>query len=205
MVFRRRRRAKSLGFRKRRRSVSRFRRKRVRKMRPESKIINVQYTNLAVTTTAQISELTNVAQGLTISDRIGRKIQFKSISTRLQLLTGTGGGSPAMRMILFRWNDDTTPVTLNVLLTNNHYSVIGTTQSNKVRVIMDRMISLDSRNKSRWFQKTFRRINWTSRYKDAAGTSGIWGRLFLLLLSQEPAGTTAPLFSGFVRIRYTDT
>ncbi len=129
---------------------------------------------------------------------------MKSLMMRMQIQVGPSAVASWLRVIIFLWNDSDTPTITDVLIISRITSLYTTLTSNKRRVLYDKTFVLSQERKA-ITTKRFIRINKVNRYTGTSSTSGQSGRIYQVLLSDEPSGATAPLFGSDIRLRYTDS
>lgn len=188
---------------------------------------NVLATGVTISTTVSVATgtialLNGMAQGTTASTRIGRKICIKSVQVQGTIEAGSticlartkvclvydkqsNGVAPSWQDVF----DNSTALGANspqamrnmsnadrfTVLWTDVQSVVGTETAGQVT------------DKSYLTIDHFRRCDLETHYN--AGVAGTvadiqTGGLFLMMCSDEPSGTSAPIGSFTVRIRYTD-
>jgi len=205
MVFRRRRRAKSFPRRRKRRSISRFRRRRrvFRVPTPELKV-KERVESKTLSTTPAIFEIFEIGGGPDQSERIGSKCTYRSISLRwdLSMSTLSVDACTIFRLIVFTWNDDTEPLTADVLQVAQTNALVAHSRGGKMRILMDRVMNLRLGEQECASGKFYRKVNWKARYGNVLSTSGRWGRIYFYLMSSVTANL--PTFAYCARLRYMD-
>ena len=185
---------------KRRRTSTYARRAYNRLCKPEAKFIEPS-DSISVSTTGDINHLTAIAGGTSRNERTGRKIMGKSLVQRWKFTINASATSTNIRLIQFRWFDDSAPTVTDILEAAHTLEVYKTETSEKYRVIMDKLITL-STNRPKTAFKTYMRIMHPITYTGSASTDYQRGQIFTLAVSDEATNTPTMVVRG--RLRYTD-
>lgn len=154
-----------------------------------------------------IVELTAISQGDTEVQREGIQVNLQSIKLDLQL--NYADTFNKLRVIMFKWFDNTNPSIGDLLNGSGFTNFIQApynwvTGRSKYKVLMDVKTLTTSVDKPVAYIR--RRINLRNsklRFLGSSATSGEWGRIFLFICS-DSAVLTHPVPTGVARLVYTD-
>jgi len=157
-----------------------------------------------ITSTGSMQELSNIAQGDEYTNRQGRSVLCKSLELNGWMVQNASATTTILRIIIFRDNnaDGSTPVSTEVLTSNNTYSLRNPEPHNMKRfnILLDKVYTFDSA-KSKIAKFSFFK-NMNSHIKFANGANSNQGSLWCYLLSNEP--TNAPTVNLNSRVRFYD-
>lgn len=160
-------------------------------------------------TGAQITLLNDIPQGTASQNRIGMQIALKNCYYQFVINIGTTTAPIVVRHILF-WdrqpNGGTPPTVSGDLLSNSNALVaspLALRNRNRFTIIADERITLSPNGDQIRIIEGFRTINQLSTYADAVNIPQT-GALYVVLVSDEPSGATAPTFYGSWRTRFLD-
>lgn len=171
-------------------------------------LINVEkkffdsYTSSVYSTTANLASLGDIAQGDGESTRDGNSVRITSMHGKLHCVNNASATGTIVRVILFTWNNDTSPVVGDILEdVDNPLSPLQT-GANMFKVLKDFSVSLDPNGNSNKMMKYYipmnHKINWTS----TAGSNYQRGMIWRLIVSNE--ATNTPTVAHYNRLRYVD-
>lgn len=180
---------------------------------PELKDIETAVTGASLDTTGSVTLLNGVAQGQDLTDRIGRKFSMKSILLRFTVIYGAAAvsGSIARWLIVYdKQTNGVAPAVLDVLTVGSPTAFNNLTNRDRFIVIYDKIHNIGTgpaNDNGFSYVMKYRKCNLetTNGGTGATVASIATGGLFLIGVSDRPAGTTAPRFeSASVRVRFTD-
>lgn len=180
---------------------------------PEKKAADFSGTP-AVDTTGSIVTLNGIARGDSISERIGRKVQMRSVHIRGHMQSTTTTGTAQMGRVLLVYDRQTNgavPGITDVLDAIGSTSHRNLSTTMRFRVLMDRLYPLpDQTGDGEHLQlpvNEYMKINLPVHFNNGdAGTVAdiTTGGLYLITLGDNAAGVTAGTFAVKTRVRYTD-
>lgn len=172
--------------------------------RPEKKFLDNVITP-TVTSTGNVIPLNTIVQGIGSNQRIGAQCATSNVYYNYVIRQGGTPTSTALRIILLwdREPNGVAPAITDVLAVSSVTSPMNLLNRNRFVVLDDDRDTLSTNGEQIEFVTDFRKINQLSTFTDATGTAQTGG-LFLLYLSDQPAGVTAPTLSGTWRVRFMD-
>lgn len=183
---------------------------------PETKEHTVPWST-TVGTTPLIYQMDAISQGDTETQRTGIQITPKNLKFYLRLSgenTITSGDANVIRVIVFRWFDNTFPVATDILYNNAagifsgyNYIDIPTVWNTKPRfqVLKDTTLTLDEDSHDHIFYEFNHKFKKNAKihYSGSAFNAIENKNLFYLIVSDSGV-VPHPLFSGFSRLTYLD-
>lgn len=171
----------------------------------EKKSYDSPFSGTAVSSTASVQRLTDIAQGDDYNGREGRSILLKSIEANLVCQIHGSATNTSMRLVIFKdkHNQGTAPTAADIGITT-FYGLRDSnpTAQKRFTVLKDQQIRLQQGQVDRFPFQYFRKLNHHVIFDGTASTDDTQGSLWLLLVSNEPTNT--PNISGDVRVRYYD-
>lgn len=178
---------------------------------PEYKTVDT-LVNLACDDAGALALLNGLQLGLDFSNRIGRQITMCSIEFNgLHFVTPATGVDQQVRTIVFidKQTNGAAPVITDLLVSSSPNSLRNLNGRSRFVIMMDKRICLSAsaEDTSQVNFKFYKRISVPAIYN--AGNAGtvadiVSGSVYVITMSNIPAGVTAGSMSGRVRIRYTD-
>lgn len=173
---------------------------------------NNTITPLAGVGTWQIQNLNTFGQGVTSSDRVGRKITMKKISLRW-FISATGaagsGGCGRFKIVYDKQTNGAQPAVTDIFAINNGLSHNNLFNSERFITIFDSLtpsLAVNDLANSRGQENFKKTMNLDTMY--LSGGTGIadvgTGGLFILYSQQVQSAASINTFSYSCRIRYTD-
>lgn len=178
----------------------------------ELKFYDISGIGLPVTDVAgQVLPLTQaLTKGTAINERIGNKINVKSLFVRLQVQANATASYNSVRLMVIRWMSAGTPVIGSILLssglpsTMRHLAQLNYSSKPNYQVKYDQTFLLaDTANLDipaiqidKFFIKRFGDVHWDD------ANSPIKGQLYLMAISDSSVNFPELTFTS--RIRYTD-
>jgi hypothetical protein len=158
-----------------------------------------------------------IGQGDTEGQRTGLEITPMSLSFVLRM-TGenplTSGDSNVMRVIVFRWFDNTFPTVNDLLYSNTtgifngyKYIDIPTVWNKKPRfqVLKDTRLSIDENSYDNVFYKMSHKFNRNAKiHYNGSATNAIENKNIFYLIVSDSDVLPHPNFSGYSRLTYKD-
>lgn len=127
------------------------------------------------------TDLTTVAQGTDDHQRSGREISGRRLILNL-MFKRTGANDAFVRVIIFVWNDDTTPDVTDVLTASEVQSTLSYDEKPKRgRIILDRLFAMTDSYEGKVMRINKFMRNHKTKYTSSADTSGIQGRIYLFM------------------------
>jgi len=166
-------------------------------------------------TTGAMTLINGLVPGNSASQRVGQKVEIRSIQLRLQsIVTATTGVDQVQRIILLRDGqpNGAPPTALTDFLTpGTIYGQRALTNRKRFRILMDKTRYLNASGEpySGYFMKAYIKFRRPIVTEYNAGVSGTiadiaTNSLYLITIGQQNAGVTAGITLGTCRIRYTD-
>lgn len=178
--------------------------------RKETKHYNVYAEDVSLDTAPTIVSLTAMTQGDGDQQRDGDTIFLKNIDFRWMARMPTTSRA-AIRVMLFRWYDDSTPVATDILLSGSTAirNINGPpSHDNKqlYKIMVDRRYNLYYTNGrfpiSLW--RIFGKRLGRKQVQFQNGTTNGVGKVYLMVMSEIATGANSPTFSYYSHITYTD-
>lgn len=156
-----------------------------------------------VPSTGNVTLLTEIGTGDTNITRDGESVRLKSLQLRgTYAIDPTTATNQKVRMLVIRWNDDSTPTIGNILqggLVNDFYNL---DETNKFKVLVDKYFTVNTVDRP---QKDFvikLKLNDICKWKSSTGSDVQTGHFYLVDLSDQ--ATNPPTASWQGRLRYID-
>lgn len=177
---------------------------------------DVTTTGAAVDTTPLIINCNVMDVGAAVGQRTGRRIEMQSIYVRMETHSGTTPTGCAIRVILFydKQTNGAQPGATDVLDANRPEAMLNMDSRQRLEVLADKTYVQTVQSggaatagfvKTFNFHKIFRKLRCRDTIYSGTG-SGIadiaTGGLFIMLLSTEAVGVTAPVIDMVTRLRY---
>lgn len=180
------------------------------------RLINVEFkvndidhsTPLSPDSTGAIYNLTKIATGDDMTDREGRSILLKSLLQRYTITLGGGASSTFIRWMIIIDRDylGALPSVSDILQYSTVRSPLNilTQAGSRFKVLVDRVITVDSSGQRAKSVKIYKKLHHHAKYKatTSADSSGLRGQLLFLLMSNE--SSNLPVVAGISRVRYID-
>lgn len=168
----------------------------------ELKFHDVRQVFANITASGALYQLTSpIGKGTETYERIGNKIVVKSLL--LRLLAQNASDESPLRFIIFRWFDNGAPTAGTVLedITSiPSLSPLNTDNTNKMVVLYDQVIALNSVNNMTFTDKIFIKKNMNVEWTDASVMDS--GHIFILAISDTVVNP--PTLKWSARVRFTD-
>lgn len=158
-----------------------------------------------VTTTAQIIDLTEIAEGTNNTERVGKSIRLKSLLQRGSARIDASASASALRAIIVHDMDNTgtAPSVTDILQSSSFVANINLASSlGRWRVLMDKTLNMSANGTQRVSWKRYIKLNHHVKYSGSAANSNQKGSLFLVLLSNE--STNGVNININTRVRFID-
>lgn len=173
----------------------------------EVKYHDTDWTVSNQTTTATLTQLTNINQGDGGTSRDGIQAKLKSLNFRWHTVVNASATNTEVRTIVFQWNGTTAPVVGDILSqSTSTVSMLQMTGApgRRFRILYDRMYQVNADGNDSKSGKGFRRFpkGIKCRWSSATGTDIEWGHIYVLTLSSE--ATNGPKITGYARVRFID-
>jgi len=171
----------------------------------ETKIAEATGTS-SIDTAGAVTSMSLIAQGLDYQNRIGDSIKLQRIEFRVRWTVGTGTGT-FIRTLLVRDLDNygTKPTLGDVLQTVSVLSPKDYLNADRFSILYDELGTLnqsDANSVSMYNEPHEGHVKYLGT--TAADASNGKGSLYMMFLSNEAAGATAPTVVLHTRIYYTD-
>lgn len=174
-------------------------------MKPELNGNNFQLDDTSISSSGSITSIGAVAQGDSRITRTGDLIRLRSIYGRLFFtINGSATNTQIRHLIIIDKTPDGTAPTLTELLDNptvplSLVSPINFNQTQRFRIIRDKLYTLNDVNTTTLAVKYFRRLNMTVSFNGGTATP-IRNQLFEIFISSE--ATNTPTVSSTGRFRF---
>lgn len=182
----------------------------------ETGYVDVASTNYAMDTTGAIVLLNTVAQGASVNQRVGKRIQLKSLQCRglMRSLTTTTFTDGAILIVYDRRPDGSLPAITAILDTVSSRSFNNDSNSDRFKVVRrwDRTFTGNTTTPATGgecfnFDEFVGLAGLPTVYK-AVGTGAIGdiseGALYLVTVGSDAAGTAAASLTAGFRVRFVD-
>lgn len=172
------------------------------------KKLNDVSLSFAVSSTASISNLCNIAEGDDLNQRAGRSIKAKSLLLRGNLnISGSATASVFRFMVVIDTMYLSAKPAIQDILDNGTVTSamnITSTAGQRFKVLWDHMGHLDNTNNKIWTFKKFFKLGQHIKYSNttAADASGLSGQVLFITVSSETTNT--PTLTALSRLRYID-
>ncbi len=173
----------------------------------ETKFFDVN-SSVSADSSGTVISLSTLAQGLDVSNRIGDSIKLQDIFVNLFYTIGTTATKTVLRAVVFRDLDGygTSPTVANVLTGGVYLAPPQFLNKDRFSILYDEFVTMQSVNDTDGVTIFHMPHEGHIKYFNttAASTSNGKGSLYLLLISNESAGTNSPTVNYSTRITYTD-
>ncbi len=167
-------------------------------------------TQTAISSTFQVLELTNIAQGDTTLTRDGASLKLVGVNLKYKLSQHASATNTQVRMLLVhdtQTNQSTYGAVSLLADASIHDSIVSPRNLDNTRrfkVLMDRVHVFSSTNRTNSVHSFNRKLNIKIRYDNPAAAIGsiTQSSLSLVLVSDE--ATNTPLITHIIRLRYVD-
>jgi len=171
---------------------------------PESKWYDTSLAGTSISSTALITPLDGIAQGVTQSTRVGDSIKASSLFIRYSL--SRVAGDSFCRIIHFIWKSNDVPTVAQVLQTASYISPLNRDFGFNIRVLQDRLYTLASGESALQVEKIAKKLWYTNRYdSDAVTTTSMNGLYSLMISDKVAAGGLEPVITYYARLSYKDS
>ncbi len=179
-------------------------------MNVEFKNHDVSATSIAISTTPDITQLTNLAQGDTTNTRDGASVKFVSLSFKYTLVQHADATATLVRimLVLDRQTNEAiytdTDLLADVTVADAIVSPRNLDNGHRFRVLYDKVHALSDSGSVVQYGKFYKKLQLKVRYDAAAALIGsiTQSSLSLFIVSTEP--TSTPAFTHRIRLRYVD-
>lgn len=164
----------------------------------------------AVTNTASLSQITQIAQGDTDTTRDGDRYKLVKLRFRA-IMYHNAIANVQCRVIIFRWKPNSAPSAADLLLTGGTGSIDITSEyqhdtRQQFQILYDKMFTIGSvqppqASKVLMFQHVFKGKSGDCQMNAASATAGT-NQLWLLTISDNVTGST---LKGTLKLNFTDS
>lgn len=155
-----------------------------------------------------VTQITDILQGDSGTERDGNQCRVVSLTDRLEVTINPAASNSLVRRIYFVWNDDDVPTAPDILASPtdvNSLLALGgpAAAGKKYRVIHDKVYRLSLtgiQTVQTKVYKTFKALK--PKWTGPNPTDIAWNHLFCLQISNEPIN--GPSLSGHARVRFVD-
>jgi len=174
-------------------------------------LINVEFKRLdtvfgaAQSTTAVITPLSQLTQGDSVVNRDGQSVKIKSILLNGVITAHATPVSTQCKIIIFRWNNEATPVVADILSTvTDPLSQMNVDKSHLWKIIKTYFFVLGAAGAANHIKRLrfYKKLDIKSKYDNTGPTSFTSGSLWMLTLSDQASNT--PTFDFRQRMRFVD-
>lgn len=175
--------------------------------RPELKKLDGSNSGNTISSTGTVYNISQVAIGSGPDNRVGNQIRMKYFFGHFNLNLGTGATNPQkVRMMLIRDKQqvsDTAPTVTNVLGGANVNLVLNVETLGRFQILYDKFFTLSTNSPIRHFN--IKKRLWSyARYNGALSSDIQKGGLYMLVISDDPAGATNPKLYSSYRLSFID-
>lgn len=171
---------------------------------PEVKCSDYSPGTADMTNVGTVIPLTNINQGSDIDERIGFKIQAKSVFIRMNIKAAVIAPGFA-RLILFqdlRQENGTTPTQTQLLEVLNAHSPVAQENRDRFRILREDVLPINSYNGQNYCLKYFANLGNEIGYSGTTGGSINKNGVYLFIYSTYSSGY--PTVDYYSRISFTD-
>lgn len=176
----------------------------------ETKYADTQW-NIGIPGAGTITDLTNIAQGVSDLERVGDKISLRGLRLKMGVFSSNNADPAICRITVFQWHPDTafSLPTVGKLFTYTAapdivYSPFVHDQANQFQILFDKVV-ITQTNTQIEHVKIMRKVN--MKYAKKAvhySGGGVTGSEKLYISIQTNSPTTNPGVFGFTRLYYDD-
>jgi len=184
----------------------------------ELKVVDTAVANYALTTTGSVTLINGVATGTDFTNRIGRKVCWKSILIQGVTVPEDGGVAGTLGRIMLVYDSQPNgalPAVTDVLLTATSLAPLNLNNRDRFRVLWDKRVAMgyfDTTATQSVADRTtievrkYRKCNLETVFDGTTAAIGDIqsGSIFMLTISNQPTGTGYNL-SATLRLRFTDS
>jgi len=185
----------------------------VRRGQPQVKFVDVNGSfNMINTGSIDVPGITNITQGVGVSQRTGDTIFYKELFINYNITMANADNFNVSRVIIFQWHPNTTlviPVPADILQSVTVYSMYDWQLSNQYKILYDKvhfMTGAANAPTTGSSQGYFGSIDLSRVVRRAEFSPGVVGgseQLFILLIS-DSAVIPFPLFNVITRLTYSE-
>lgn len=173
--------------------------------------------NTTVDSTGSVYHLTAIAQGDSIAQRSGNSVLPRYLQIQFTLHNSEGNLFDTVRMMVFRWKDDSTPTIANVLedASNPIYSplndnISGNVRDRQIDVIKNKVFLTGGESPSNggiYYKKIFdlnppsKQIKDHVKFDDTSTTAPVGG-IYMFMIGTQAVNTTS--FRGMHKLSFHD-
>lgn len=183
-----------------------------KRMGPEKKNVDkFDATQIvAAQTTAVVTLLNGIDDGVTSSTRVGRRVNLASLTYRFMssLAATSAGASPIRLLIVYdRQPNGATPAITDIVVVDTITTVMNLANSKRFKVLVDEYADLGTSGPGSFTIEGYRKLNLDMEFNDnstATITSIQSGAVFAIVWQNGNIITAAPTNALYTRIRFTD-
>ncbi len=183
----------------------------LRMLNSEIKNHDVQLTNQAISTTSTISQLTNIAQGDTVSTRDGNQVKLISLDLKYTLVLNASATSTFVRVMIVHDSQTNQAIyTEGMLLddvsgSDGIVSMLNRDNKFRFRVLYNKVHSLFAASaKGNSFTKVHKDLVLRIRFDASTPAIADLTSDSLSILYVSDQGTNTPVVTQFCRLKYVD-
>jgi hypothetical protein len=159
-----------------------------------------------VSTTGQVAALSNIAQGLNYTDRVGDSIKLQSIEARFKCIMNTASNGTALRILILRdlYQQGVDPTLAQVLEQTGPLEPRNFLLRDRFSILVDELVYMSNAGDTGTVLEYHIPHEGHIKYigTTAASASNGFGSLYLMMVSDE--GTNIPTVSYNIDFYYTD-
>lgn len=149
-------------------------------------------------------ELTQITQGTTEVQRVG--LDVNSVGMKMDLNFTYADAYNKIRVVVFRWDDDTAPVPAT-FFAGGYPTYVQTPWAwpfhPKMKILYDTKNYTNSTNRTNFFLRKYLSLKHKIRFTGSASTSGIKGRVYIFVCSDSSVAPH-PTCTGYIRYLFKD-
>jgi hypothetical protein len=176
----------------------------------EYKIIDTQLSLAAISTTANILQLTNIAQGTSDITREGNQIKISSIQFKYYMEINASTTATALRFILVQDKQTNGAIyTPGDLLEDASPTDVIVSPNNlgnkfRFRILYNKVHTLSQNGSRMQYKEFYKKVELPIRYDGNAGTIADVNTNSLSMFIVSDEATNTPIIDMFVRLRFID-
>lgn len=170
--------------------------------KPEKKFIDNNFSSTVVTSTGVVNVLDAISNGTNELQRIGNKLEMKSLFSRLSITVNATANANFLRVIYFNHKTGGTIGVSSVLQSPAYNSPLNDSYASQIKVLFDKTYALSTGSDSMLVDKTYRKLKLQVEYLSTSSTSNK-NTLCALYISDQ--ATNGPTVSDWIRCKFIDT
>jgi len=184
----------------------------IRRGQPQIKFVDVNYSVVAASTGTVLNGITNVSQGVGVSQRTGDTIYLKRLYINYSVNAANSDIFSTFRIIIFQWHPNSAlvaPTVNDILQTTNLYSLYDWQFSSQYTILYDMVHSLSgtaatpctSSNQAFFGEIGIGQAQKRAEFSPALSTGS---EQFFIIVISDSAVAPFPSFNATTRLTYSE-